>query len=96
MAAGGDGRGDVEEGMARGRRSGGGSRPAVLFSPRWAGCRLRPERYPRLHRLPKTRMPGGGPPDLDGVEPLHELNEVHEAKIDVGGKSGEAASVSRG
>jgi len=40
MAVGGDGRGDVEEGMARGRRSGGGSRPAVLFSPRWAGCRL--------------------------------------------------------
>ena len=56
----------------------------------------RPERYPRLHRLPKTRMPGGGPPDLDGVEPLRELNEVHEAKIDVEGKSGEAASVSRG
>jgi hypothetical protein len=41
-------------------------------------------------------MPGGGPPDLDGVEPLRELNEVHEAKIDVEGKSGEAASVSRG
>ena len=37
-----------------------------------------------------------GPPDLDGVEPLRELNEVHEAKIDVEGKSGEAASVSRG
>ena len=56
----------------------------------------RPERYPRLHRLPKNCMPGGGPPDLDGVEPLREFNEVHEAKIDVEGKSGEAASVSRG
>ena len=42
---------------------------------------------------PAAASPGT---DLDGVEPLRELNEVHEAKIDVEGKSGEAASVSRG